>query len=215
MKTNAVVFGAGGHAKVVADILRLRGHQVAGFIDEVSPQRRGDIFFGSPILGGREDLLALRAQGVRHVIVAFGDNARRIAAGDFIEASGFELITAIHPSAILGGEVHIGAGSMLAAGAVVNAGSIIGKHCIVNTCASVDHDCVLAEGVSIGPGGRLAGKVRVGCAAFIGMGASIIERRQICAGAVVGAGAVVTKDVLDTVVVVGVPARVLKRVQSA
>lgn len=211
MKTKVVVFGAGGHAKVAADILRLRGFEVCGFIDEPNPQRRGEIFCGATVLGGRDQLPPLRAQGVKHAFVGFGHNEHRKNAGEFLIAQGFELLRAIHPSAILGAGVTIGAGSLIAAGAVVNPSTTIGLHVIVNTCASVDHDCIVEDGASIGPGARLAGQIFVGRGAHIGIGASIIERKRIGAGSIVGAGAVVIADVPDGVVVAGVPARIIKQ----
>ena len=115
MKTDVIIFGAGGHAKVSADILRLCGFEVCGFIDESAPQRRGETFCGAKVLGGRDQLPSLRARGVKHAFVGFGANEARKNAGEFLMANGFELVRAIHPSAILGAEVTIGAGSLIAA----------------------------------------------------------------------------------------------------
>ena len=123
---------------------------------------------------------------------------------------GFQLIKAIHPSAIIGSDVTVGEGSLVAAGAVINASTKIGKCGIINTCASVDHDCVISDGVHIGPGCRVAGDVTVGKYAWLGIGATVIDKRSIGQGSVVGAGAVVIGDVPDAVVVTGVPARTLR-----
>jgi sugar O-acyltransferase (sialic acid O-acetyltransferase NeuD family) len=211
MKERVIIWGAGGHARVVADILRLTGFDVAGFIDEVNPSRRGESFCGAMVLGGAAELEAFPAQGVRKVIVAFGDNARRVALGNHLESAGFELIAAIHPSAVIAGDVRIGAGSVIMAGSVINTNTAIGRQVIVNTRAGIDHDCYLAEGVHVGPGANIAGDVRIGRCTWIGIGATIIDHKQSGAGSVVGAGAVVLKDVPEGVVVVGVPARTLKQ----
>jgi acetyltransferase-like isoleucine patch superfamily enzyme len=100
---------------------------------------------------------------------------------------------------------------MVFANAAVCADARIGRCCIVNTAASVDHECVIGEGSSIGPGARLAGLVRVGKFADIYTGAVILPRIRIGEGAVVGAGAVVLKDVEPYTVVAGNPAEIIKR----
>lgn len=207
-----VIWGAAGHAKVVADILRANGSEVVGFIDDVNPGRSGEPFCGATVLGRRDELDGLRKRGVSNAIVGFGDNTRRLLAGGVLESLGFELVSAIHPSVVLASDAVVGTGSVLAAGVVINPGSSVGRLAIVNTSAIVDHDCVISHGVHVGPGANIAGHVHVGRAAWIGIGATIIDHKRIGAGSIVGAGAVVIEDVPEGVVVVGVPARILKRV---
>jgi acetyltransferase EpsM len=151
----------------------------------------------------------LMAQGIRHAILAFGDNAsrRRIAAE--ILASGFILGRAVHPRATLAADVRIGGGTVVMAGAVVNPNATLGENVIVNTCASVDHDCVLGNAVHLSPGAHLAGAVRVGDESWIGLGAVVLEGRSIGERTIVGAGAVVTRDLAADVVAYGVPAKVI------
>ena len=210
MADKIVLCGAGGHAKVAADILRLAGFEVCGFLDGANPQRKGEIFCGATVLGGMDELPLLISKGVKHAFVAFGQNEQRVLAGESLIGNGFELVRAIHPSAIIGADATIGAGSLIAAGAVVNPDARIGRHVIVNTCASVDHECVVGDGASVGPGARLAGKVTVGNLAHIGIGASIIEGKRIGVGSIVGAGAAVIEDIPEGVIVVGVPAKIVK-----
>jgi acetyltransferase-like isoleucine patch superfamily enzyme len=85
----------------------------------------------------------------------------------------------------------------------------LGKACIVNTNATVDHDCLLGDGVHIMPGATVAGEVTIGEFGSIGSNATVLPRAHIGKGAIVGAGAVVTRDVPDYQVVVGCPAREL------
>jgi acetyltransferase EpsM len=209
-RTDVLIWGAAGHAKVVADILRRNAYTVCGFLDETTPDRRGESFCGATVLGGANQLSKIYESGVRKAIVAFGDNMRRLAVGKLLEERGFELITAIHPSAVIALDALIGPGSVVAAGAVVNPGTKIGRCGILNTAATVDHDCAIADGAHIGPGAHIAGHAQVGRCAWIGIGATIIDRKRIGAWSIVGAGAVVIEDVPDRVLVAGVPARVIK-----
>jgi sugar O-acyltransferase (sialic acid O-acetyltransferase NeuD family) len=212
MPPQLLIWGASGHARVVADIVRVSGmYEVAGFIDDRNPQRAGEAFEGATILGGRDQLPAIRDRGVTHAIIGFGDCNARVEAARFAVACGFALATAIHPTAVVAASARIGAGSVVAANAVVNPGSVIGENAIVNTGASVDHDCIVGDGAHISPGVHLGGSVRIGNASWIGIGSTIADRRTVGSAALIGAGAVVVDDVPDGVVAYGVPARVIRR----
>lgn len=212
MNTKKVsIFGAGGHAKVVADILRLLGWEVVGFLDAVSPRRKGEDFYGSKVLGGDEVLQHLFASDVRSVVVGFGNNRLRVKTAERLADMGFQLLSAVHPNAVCAGDASVGGGAVIAAGAVIGPSSRIGRNVIINTQASLDHDCVVRDGAHVGPGAIVTGEVQVAECAWIGAGAVISDHRHIGADAIVGAGAVVVKDVPEAVVVVGVPARILRK----
>ncbi len=212
-RPGVVIWGASGHAMVVADIIRLCGeYEIAGFLDDYNPDRRGEAFCGSTVLGGREALDELREQGIRHVIGGFGHCKGRLAAADYARSRGFELAKAIHPSAAVAPGVSVGGGTVVAAGAVICTACEIGDNVIVNTCASVDHEGVVEDGVHICPGTHLAGGVRVGRGAWIGVGATVSDHLSIGAGSLIGAGAVVVRDLPENVVAYGVPARIVRQV---
>jgi sugar O-acyltransferase (sialic acid O-acetyltransferase NeuD family) len=206
-KEKVVVWGAGGHAKVVGQLLRDNGFELSGFVDDINPFRGGEQFCGA-IVSTRVDTFL--ATGVEKIIVAIGDNPIRVRKASFAEAKGFSLISAAHPRATLAPGIQLGTGSVVMAGAVINPGSVIGRNVIVNTLAGVDHDCTVAEGAHVGPGARVAGSVTICSLAWIGIGAIILEGITVGENAIVGAGAVVTTDVPPNTVVTGVPARVLK-----
>jgi acetyltransferase EpsM len=215
MSRKLVIWGASGHALVVADIVRLQGHyELMGFLDDVKPERHGTEFNGLPILGGREKLDDLKDMGVSHLIIGFGDCAARLKSNALIREKGFSLATAIHPKAIVAGDVAVSPGTVIAAGAIVNPGAKIDENVIINTGATVDHECSIEEGVHLCPGTHLAGNVSIGRASWIGIGTIVSDHLRIGANTVIGAGAVVIHDIPDNVVAYGVPARVVKRVNG-
>jgi UDP-perosamine 4-acetyltransferase len=202
--------GAGGHAKVVLDILRLMNeYRVVGLLD---PNCVGESVGGVPVLGGDELLPRLHAEGVAVAFIGVGgvgDNTLRIKLFEKVQAAGFTFINAIHPAAVLAPSVQLGEGISIMAGAIVNPDTRIGDNVIINTGAIVEHDCEIAAHAHISPGAVLCGGVRVGMGAHIGAGATVRQYVTVGERAVVGAGAVVIKDVPPGVAVVGVPARIL------
>jgi acetyltransferase EpsM len=212
--TKVIIWGAGGHALVVSDLLRCTGrYEIAGFLDDTNPQRQGQPFCGSVILGGREQLPKLRERGVAHVVLAFGDNAARLRLADALRQAGLDLAPAVvHPRATVAHDVTIGPGSVVFAGAVVNAAARIGQNVIINTSGSVDHECVIADGAHLSPGVRLGGKVKVGRGAWMAIGAIAAPGTSIGEGSIIGAGAVVLEDIPPGVVAFGVPASVRRKV---
>lgn len=215
MGEKLVIWGASGHALVVAEAARSRGeYELVGFLDDVRPGRAGEEFCGARVLGGREQLGALSGAGVGHLIFGFGDCRARLGLAGLARAEGFRLATIVHPRAFVAAGASVGAGSFLAAGALVNAAARIGENVIVNTGASVDHECVVEDGAHICPGVRLAGRVFVGRGAWVGIGATVVDGVRVGAGALVGAGAVVLADVPAGSVAYGVPARVIRKIKT-
>ncbi len=206
-----VIWGAGGHARVTADIFRLNGdYKIVAFFDDTTPNPRS-LFLGLPVLRGKEELRKTFRKGARDIIIAIGDCAARGRAATKAQELGFQLCSAIHPRATVASSVKIGAGTVVAAGAVVNPGTLLGENVIINTCASVDHDCVIEDCAHVCPGTHLAGKVRVGQGAWIGIGSIVIEGIRIGKRAFIGAGAVVVRDMPEGVLAIGVPAKVVPK----
>ena len=192
------LIGAGGHAKVIADILIESGHPPTAFLDEAPKYNR---IFDLPVIQGLE-----LPEPNASVIIAIGDNFVR--AQFAARYSAFDV--AIHPWARVSRDAELGPGSVVMAGAVINPGARIGAHCIVNTHASIDHDCLIADFAHIAPGATLGGNVAVGVGAVIGLGANVIHGLVIGDHAVIGAGSTVVRDVPPNVVALGSPARVIR-----
>lgn len=207
-----VLWGASGHASVVADALSLQpSWRIVGCIDDLDPRRRATA--AGEVLGDASLLPGLLRQGVGHILIAIGDNAIRRRLGRLAQEMGFQFATAIHPRAIVASSAAIAAGCVLAAGCVVNPGAILGRHAIVNTLASIDHDCIIGEAAHICPGCHLAGGVRVGEETMIGIGSVVRDRVRIGSRCIIGAGSAVVSDIPDDVVAYGVPARIVRHVE--
>jgi len=202
--TGVLILGAGGHAKVVADILCCQGTPVMGFLDD-DPATWGATRLGFPVLGG---IATYRTHMPSGLILGLGDIAARRAVVERLGACARDLwCNAIHPHATVANSVRLGRGVAVMARSVVNPDAILGDHSVVNTGATVDHDCVIEAYAHIGPGAHLAGGIRVGAGTLIGVGANITPCLTVGDGAVVGAGSVVVDDIPAHVTVKGVPAR--------
>jgi len=145
-------------------------------------------------------------------IIAIGNNKIRKEISNRVNNVNWK--TLIHNATIISENVVIGNGSLIVAGAILQTCTIIGKHCIVNTNASIDHDCVIDDFVHISPSATLCGNVTIGEGTHIGAGATIIPNIKIGKWCVIGAGAVIIKDVPDYSLVIGVPGKIIKRLEN-
>ena len=197
-----VIIGAGGHGRVIADIAQKLGvYKTISFLDDGDAKET----MGLPIIGRSSDVE--KYTNTADIFVAIGNSAVR---GEFIErllAIGANVPTLIHPSAIIGACVEIGAGTAIMAGTVINPCSKLGKGCIVNTSSSIDHDCMIGDYAHIAVGAHLAGAVSVGKKTWIGAGATVRNNVDICSNCMIGAGAVVIKDITESGTYIGVPAK--------
>lgn len=200
-----VIFGAGGHARVVADIARRRQFAVAAMVSD----RAADAQQFPLVLCPEE----AREKHPRAAwIVAIGDNFKRrsVVVRLARQFKGLRFATLVHPNATVSTDTSIGEGTVVMAGAVINPGTRVGDHCIVNTGACIDHDCDVHDFASLAPGVITGGKVRIGTASAIGLGATIRHGLTIGEHTVVGAGAVVLRDVPSRCTAFGVPCRVIR-----
>jgi sugar O-acyltransferase (sialic acid O-acetyltransferase NeuD family) len=197
------LYGAGGHAKVIADILEIRGIIPAGIFDDDLSKKIWNypaLTFPGPFNFSADEM-----------IISVGNNQSRKKICD---GKNVKYHIAIHPAAVLSVHSSIGEGSVVMGGALINADTFIGRHCIVNSNASIDHDCFIEDFVHISPNATLCGGVTIGVCTLIGTGAIIIPGKKIGANSIVGAGAVVISDVPDNVIAVGNPARIIKQKQQ-
>jgi UDP-perosamine 4-acetyltransferase len=195
-----VLLGGGGHCKVAADAIQADGtHEIVGLLTKDG----GPTDLELPIWGGDDLIGTLARRGVEGVFVAVGDSRVRRLLLDAVRGAGLDVVSVVHPSAVISPSARLGAGVAVFANAVINAGSVVGDGVIVNTGATVDHDARIGRDVHIAPGCHLAGSVTIGDRTMLGTSCVVIPGITIGRDAVVGAGTVVYRDVPDEAKVVG------------
>jgi sugar O-acyltransferase (sialic acid O-acetyltransferase NeuD family) len=214
MAVSVIGLGAGGHAKVMIEILRAAGgFHIVGLLDS-NLKAKGEAVLGVTILGDDSVLPDFVMNGVAHFFLgvgSVGDSTIRRRIYEMAVAQGMQAVRAIHPWSVVSSSAEFGAGITVMAGAIINACSIIGVNVIVNTGAIIEHDCIIGDHSHVATGARLAGAVRVGRMSHIGAGATVRQGIEIGENAVIGAGAVVVKNVTSGSIVAGVPATPISR----
>lgn len=208
MKNRVLIIGAGGHSKVLIDILHLRKIEIIGILDK-NAQLVGNSVLGVPIIGG-DEIIEKYATDQILLVNAIGSVSlpeSRFKIFSHFKQLGFRFSQVIHPSAIIASDVCFGEGAQIMAGTVIQSGSKIGDNAIINTSVSIDHDCTIGPHTHIAPGVIFSGNVTVGEKSHIGVGATVIQGIKIGNKVVVGAGALVLKNIADQSVAVGVPAK--------
>lgn len=203
MKDKLIIIGASGHGKVVADIaIKMNKWQSFAFLDDDESIKTS---MGLEVIGKTADAFTYKDEA--DFFVAIGSNITRGKIQEKLIEQGLNVVSLIHPSAIIGTDVEIGIGTAVMAGVVINSSSRIGKGCIINTSSSLDHDNMIEDYAHISPGVRTAGSVSIGKGTWLGIGSVVSNNVSICSGCKVGAGAVVVKDITEPGTYVGIPVR--------
>jgi len=207
-----VIYGAGGFAREVAWLAEQCGHRVLAFVDDAATES-GRVLNGVPVMT-LED--AQREFNGSVVVSAIGDPSAREKTITRAMTAGFRPGELIHPRVERSRWIEIGRGAVVCAGSILTTNIVLGSHVQVNLDCTIGHDVVIGDYATLAPGVHISGWVRLERASYLGTGATIINGLEaqplvIGEGAVVGAGACVTKSVLPGTTVVGVPARPLSK----
>ena len=195
-----LLYGSGGHAKVVLECLQSEGKKVIGFFDDLPKAKE---FKGVPILGRYSALSSPEAE----IIISIGNNGiRKKVASSVLHP----FARTFHHQSIISPDSHIGEGSVVMQGAIVQSDATIGKHVIINTRAVVEHDCVVDNFAHIGPGAVLCGLAQIGEGTLVGANAVVIPTVKVGKWCQIAAGSSVTEDIPDYSLVMGVPGKVVK-----
>ena len=194
MNKKLIIYGASGHGIVAADIAELVGYECIEFYDDDHTKES---------LGPYKVISSLPEERDYDLFIAIGCNRTR----ELISARFDNIVSLIHPNAVVADSASIGKGCIVMANAVINPCAAIGEGTIINTCSSVDHNDEIGKFNHISVGAHLAGTVKTGDRVFIGAGSTVINNICICEDVTVGAGAAIIHDISEKGTYVGVPAR--------
>lgn len=190
-----IILGAGGHAKVIAESLRLSNREILGF---VTPElEAGTVYCGATVLGDDTIIYDYTIDEIElaNGIGSLPENYHRWKLARLMRDKYYSFTTVIHPNAIVASDVILGEGAQVMAGVVIQSGATVGRDTIINTGAIVDHDCVIAENCHLAPGVVCSGGVSVGRNTHIGTGVKVIQGINIGERSVIGAGSTIYKNV--------------------
>jgi len=194
---SVVIYGAGGHAKSVMEMLKSIGnYEIIGIVDDHIPAKT--IILDIPVLGPRSVLGELRKMGVLMSANGVGgiiDINIRKKIFDILEQNDFSLPKLIHPRATLEESACVNDGVQVFANAYIGSEAVLESCCMVNTNAVVSHDCIVGAYSHISPGALLAGHVQVGESSLVGMGVTTAIGIKIGNNVRIGNGAILYADV--------------------
>ncbi|MEY4748201.1 MAG: hypothetical protein RIQ60_415 [Pseudomonadota bacterium] len=186
--------------------------KVGGFIDN-DPAKAGTLFYGHPVLGGIDQVPALAADPEAVFVNLITGSARaRYETGRALVQAGARLTNFIHPNVDLT-MTELGLGNYIQESVILQAGVSVGDNSSLHMAAIVGHESRIGHSVFVAHAVSISGCCEIGDGCFIGTNATVLPRVKIGRWVTVGAGAVITRDVPDYVVVVGNPGRVIKSVE--
>jgi len=207
-----LIFGAGGHAKVIVDIIEKQGkYNIAGFIDNHCS--KNTVIMGYKVIGNDSAFKEIvSSYEIYGGVIGIGDNSIRSKIRNQIikVIPNFEFINCIHPKAVVAKDVTLGDGNVVMAGAIINSSTKIKNHCILNTNSSIDHDGLMSDFSSIAPNTTVGGSVEIGDYSAIGIGANIFDSIKIGCNCVIGGGSLVCNDTKDNSIYYGSPSKFIR-----
>ena len=207
MVKKVVLLAAKNHSKFIVDICHDAAIGVHGFLDDTFDQ--GHKVMGYPVLGGFSLIEDSNFRNEFEFFVAMGTPKDRLHWGRRLLELGASVANIIHPTAAVSRDARMGVGTLINSFVTMHVDAELGDFVCVDNHSTVAHHVILSDGVNFSPGVRAMGSVECGETAFIGAGAILVPRVTVGARTVVGAGAVVTKDIPDDVTVVGNPAKII------
>lgn len=217
-----VIVGAGGFGRETVDVVRAINKagpsaewDLVGVIDDapsdVNLERLARMHV--PYLGTVDDLTS--RTGPAAVAVGVGNPVARAKVTARLDRMNSRYATLVHPTAVIGGDVKLGEGAIICAGASVGSNVALGRHVHLNPHAVIGHDSVLGDFVSVNPNATVSGDCCVGALVLLGAASVVLQGRQVGARSVVGAAACVVRDIGTEQTVVGVPATPLQAKERA
>ena len=205
------ILGAGNMAKTTLSIYKAldKFDNVQGFIEE-NCKKKGMEINGKSVM----DASIIETLTKNSIFIGAMGLPMRKRWIEEIESKGFDFDIVVHPSVIMGDSIDVARGCIISPGVIFTQDIRIGRHSIAHVNSTFNHNCVIGDFVTVCPGVNIAGNVRIGDGCWIGIGATIIHKVSIGKGSFVGAGAVVTKDIPENTLAVGLPAKPMKKLSE-
>jgi sugar O-acyltransferase (sialic acid O-acetyltransferase NeuD family) len=207
----SVIIGAGTYGEVYLAYLQEAGVNVVGFLDD-DPKYENQMVRGIPVLGPISKLETLKnTDNIEVVYCPLGNNKLRVKFLTKAKELGYKTPNYIHPSVIISPNVSIGEGVYILLGTTIMPHTVIKDYVMISMGVHLAHHCVLEEGVFLSTGCNFGASIHAHKYAYCGISSTIMTGiHELGEDCLIGAGAVVIRDVSDRAVMAGVPAKVLK-----
>lgn len=203
-----IIIGAGKHAKVVIDILESMGRRVSFILDD-DPDLVGNKLLNVEVIGGIDKLDNLSSTEYE-ISISIGHPKIRKKIYQKIKRWNFDFVNAVHPKTDLANSVNLGEGIIINSGVVIHPDVTLQNNIILGLNATVSHDSFIESHVHISPGVHITGECIIKECVDLGTGAVVLPRKTIAENSIIGAGAVVNKNIDKNITAVGVPVKIIK-----
>lgn len=207
-----LIVGAGGHSRSVISVIHAENVWSPIGVIDLGDLWKNESILGVPVVAGLNSLYGGDSFGVRHIVVAIGDNKIRASISKKLRRAGFKLPNVISPRSIVDPTATIGSGSVVMPGAIICALAEVGDGCIVNTNSVLEHESSIKNWGHIAPSAVVAGRSHIGEYVFLGANSTVVDQCQITDNVTIGAGSVLKSDALEkNGIYVGTPARLINK----
>ena len=202
-----IVYGAGEFSSLIANVLSYHDDlEIVAYGDD-DPQKTADHIDGTPVFGQKDLLNFAKQNNIKLAITAIGNNTVRAEKFNLLKNTGFQMISIVHPQALIDTKVSYGENVIIEMGTAIHTNSKIGNNVFLGGEALIGHHNIIGDHVLVGGNVSFGGSVVVEDYVSLGVGASIKPGIRLGKGSVIGVGAAVIKDVEPGTTVVGVPAK--------
>lgn len=201
------IIGSGGNSKIVIDMCILLNYKIVGIFDDSYDSGKRNAYIGCKIIG---NINSIKTYSKINIINSLGNNKLRSDFYQDLKNYDFFWINCIHPNSYISPTAKLGKGNIICYGAVINSDTVIGNFNLINTCAIIEHDCTINSFNHFAPRSTLCGGIKVENLNLFGVATSVIPGLHIGNNNTIGSSTAVTKNIIDSATVVGVPGKKIK-----
>jgi len=210
---NIVIVGAGGFGREVEWLIKRINQQnnnkwnILGYVDD--NLEKGKKITNLEVIYNTEELSQTKEK--TNVVIAIGNaKVRKTIYNKIKNNENLAFPNLIDPSAIIG-EIDLGKGNIICAGTIATVNIKINDFNIINLDCTIGHDDILEDFITVYPSVNISGNTNIKELVEIGTGTQIIQGKNICSNVIIGAGAVVVKDIIEAGTYVGIPVKKIEK----